>query len=272
MYRWGIIGLMMLMAGCHKPPAPPPDNQRPTTPDDKGTAGNTAGPGGQPDRVVVSGWAIENPTITPREGDYEDKAIEIKDSPTTSHPFTISPQAGDRLVVLECKLTPVAEDGQALDTFSARRKTVFGFGDDTFRFLSGDGSLTPEHRKKLTSKYRLFDMERVVLADTAGKSYKPLWCIAPEAEFTFIFTRGASGDYLEKWMTRNPELIPPAGRLAARTNANRDLKTDGLFVSLMEVNQTASLSVLYEVPKSVQVENLKVVVEGGTPVAVKARR
>jgi hypothetical protein len=261
----------MLLAGCHKTPAPSTDDQRSPTPSVKENKGNPPDSGGQPERMVVSGWAIENPTVTPRDGDYQDKGIEIRETPTTSHPFTI-PKAGDRLVVFECKLTAAIEDAKALDTFSARRKTVFGMGDDTFRFLSGDGSLTPEHRKKLTGKYRVFDMERVVLTDAAGKSSKPLWCIAPEAEFTFIFTPSGKDEYLEKWMTRNAEQLPAAGRLAARTNASRFLKTDGLFVSLMELNQPASLSVLYEIPRTIPMENLKVVVEGGMPVAVKAKR
>jgi hypothetical protein len=243
---------------------PVPGKDKPVTP-----APDQVGLGGP---VVVSGWAIDNPTVTPRKGDYEDKTIEIQSGAGTS-PFGIRHNPGNRLAVFECNLKAVTEDPQAVDTFSARRKVVFGaVPDETFRFLNGDGALTPDHRKKLTGKYRLFDMERVVLTDPAGKSYKPVWCIAPEVEFTFIYSRGADADLWEKWLSRNPDLLPVQGRLAVRTNAYRGLNTDGLFLGLMEIDQPATVSVLYEIPVSVKVEDLKVVVEGGKPVAVKLKK
>ena len=119
-------------------------------------------------------------------------------------------------------------------------------------------------------------MERVVLVDPSGKSYKPVWCIAPEAEFTFIYTRGADADLWEKWLSKNPDLLPAQGRLAVRTNACRELNTDGLFLGLMEIDQPATVSVLYAIPASAKAEDLKVVVErwqaGGGKVEKVMRR
>lgn len=280
MYRLVLVGAMVLLAGCGKSPAPsadvqvaPPleikDDKKSQTKNEKKTPPS---PSRQSERVVVSGWAIENPTLVAHGGKFQDKTVEIKDSPTSSHPFTINPKAGDRLVVLECKMTATTEDANALDAFSTRRKSVFSMGDETFRFLSGDGRLAPETLKQLTGRYRVFDMERVELTDGAGKSYMPLWCIAPEPEYTFIFTPSGGSDILEKWSTRNAELLPAAGKLAVRTNSSKFLKTNGLFVSLMELNQPASFSILYAVPGSIPMEGLKVVVEGGTPVSLKTKK
>lgn len=265
MQRWAMTTLLVLLAGCSNGPAPPQDSSRGKTPDSPG-AGDASG------RVVVSGWSIEDPIVTPRDKDFEDNDIEIRETPTLTHPFTIKPKAGNRLVVWEGKVTPVAEDPKAIEMLIARRKDVFNNGDETFQFLSGDGSLSPEQRKNLARKYRLFDMEKIVLTGPPGTSYKPRWCIAPEAEFTFIFAPGVEGDYLEKWMNRNPEMLTAAGRLAVRTNANRFMKTDGSFACLMEVDQTVAVSLLYEIPQSVQLESLQVVVDGGAPVAMKGKK
>ena len=63
--------------------------------------------------------------------------------------------------------------------------------------------------------------------------------------------------------------FPEAGKLAVRANANRGLKTAGRFLRLVEVGRTETVTLLFELPTDVKLDGLRVVVEGGAPVAVK---
>ncbi len=217
----------------------------------------------------VGGWRFERVSLGPHVGAYEDAAIEI-DNGAFKSPFQIHPKAGNRLAVFQCELKAMTEDPRALDTFSTRRTAIFGaVGDETFRFLSGDGSLPTESRSTLTGKYRVLDMEQLALVDAAGTAHKPRWCIAPEAEFTFIFTQGADYDLLEKWVSRNADLLPVSGQIAVRTNTCLGLKTNGLFLGLFEVGRPATVSLLYELPLAARVSEFRLAVANENPIAVK---
>ena len=216
-------------------------------------------------RLTGDNWKIDNPTLAILPGDYEDKTIAIG---RYRSPFRISPQPDGQLVVFKCDLNAVTEDTQAVDTYCSRREVAFDRADETFRSLFGV-KLDSERLKERTGKCRLFDMQRLVLIDPAGKSYKPLWCITPEAEFTFIFSGAGTRDIWEHSQVTSSELLPVAGRSAVRTNG---VNTDASFVGLMEIGQAVPISALYEIPTSVKAEELKIEFDGGKPVAVRLKK
>jgi len=155
---------------------------------------------------------------------------------------------------------------------SERRKEAFAtVADKALQYLRGDGSIGPAARERLMGKYRLFDMEQLALMDSARKTYSPVWCPLPEGGFTAIYSPGATTDSFKHWQLIDGDRIPSIGKSAVRMNANRKLKTAGRFLRLMEVGHAESVTLLFDLPESSQIDTLQLIIEGGTPVSVKPK-
>lgn len=232
-----------------------------------GAAGKADSRGGKA-ATSAAPWEVREPVLAALTGSYEVPKIEIQKQFGHSR-YQVEPRAGSRLVRLDCQLTARIEQPGAIDALAARRKAVIATIDNpVFRSLLGDGTVTAADRRKLTGKYRLLDIERFDLRGPGGEVFKPVWCIAPEAQVTTIYSRGGDSDIWEHATTQGPDALPAAGRLAIRTNACRQLKTAGSFAGLAEVGKSVTVSVLYEIPTSVDLEALQFIAEAGEAVAV----
>ena len=220
--------------------------------------------------IEVSGWAVDQPTVAEGPKQFDDNSVEIERG-FDRKPYRVNPRPGHRLVVVECRLKAVTEDTGGVEALSKSRKEAFAtVPDGPLQYLRGDGTIGSETRKKwLPGTYRLFSMERFTLTDSGGKSHLPIWCPAPEGGLTVIYDRVRDKDYYEHWQLMDGDRFPEAGKLAVRTNANRGLKTAGRFLRLVEVGRTETVTLLFELPTDVKLDGLRVVVEGGAPVAVK---
>lgn len=150
---------------------------------------------------------------------------------------TFAPALGKRLVQVQCRITPLENDPQAMERLRKRRN------------LDSDvqiGGATT------SGKYRLFDMARLVLVGADGRKFPARWNIGPGAAMT-VLTKSGQGIFGHD----------PVGWHGSFRN------DEGLYVGLVEVGQTVAASFVFEVSVTAEPEALSLQIENSKSVPVK---
>lgn len=172
--------------------------------------------------------------------------------------FQIRTRDDAQLVLIQGQIKPLTADDKAVDKLADKRKQVQASISEKSlagAVIKGRVALSAAERKALTGKYRLFAMEQLVLTDGKGKEYRPFWCALPIPKLSLYGSAAA--------LTGDSEAgSEPAGW-------GGSLKAEGVFVGVLEVGKTGSVSLFYSLSKGVKLDELKVSLDGEKPVAVK---
>jgi hypothetical protein len=157
--------------------------------------------------------------------------------PVGNGQVTVAPGLGKRLVQVECRLTALDSDPQAIERIRRRRNL------DSMVQIGGATT---------SGKYRMFDMSRLVLVGADGRKFPARWNVAPGAAMT-VLTKSGQGIFGHD----------PVGWHGSFRN------DEGLYVGLVEVGQTVAASFVFEVSVTAEPDAMSIQVEAGKPVPVK---
>jgi hypothetical protein len=207
-------------------------------------------------------WLIKDVKATiPSTTDYED---DMKfSSPKGKMIHKIVPDKGNRLIIVNFQVTALVSDPQAIEKLAKKCEDadkllqsydIEGFG--TYKILFGGVLLSAEEQKALTGQYRLFDIMDTVLIDSSGNRYTAVWIDYPDSR-EVLFDIMGEGLNLE-WLIRpkDPEYW------------HQTLQFPKWFVGLLDIGQAVSVSLVYNLPSTVELDKLNLQFAGEKPVPV----
>lgn len=160
-------------------------------------------------------------------------------------------------VLVSFNVKALSEDPKAIEKLSVRRKMLYEkISSEALAGSMAKGSvqLKDEDQKELTGKYRLLDLEQMRLTDATGDKQTSFWCHDPTASFSLFGPLGNLEGY-----ERGAD---PPGCAAT-------IKAANTFLGLIEVGETLPVSLLFVMPKSVELEGLAMRVAGSGPTDLK---
>jgi hypothetical protein len=208
-------------------------------------------------------WSVDPVTITSLRTHYE---TDIRPG-GFGGAYSIRPAASSRLVLLTFALEALAPDPDAVAKLAQLRERIQATinprvspGNVLIRIMGGV-KLSAETRKQLeaTSEHRIFEMRAAALVDSTGKRFQPVWCIAPLPEMTLLYH--ANGD-LEHF-SRNLENLPEHWAKTLRANGQRSIRANGTFAGLLETKRPVNVSLLYDIPNSIDHNDLSLKFDEG---------
>jgi len=162
----------------------------------------------------------------------------------------IKPDEGQRLAIVHFKLTALSADSGAIEKLISRRTPLAKVAPGVGKVLL---LLDEEDRRKLTGKYRMFDMEELALIDQNGKRYRPRWAVYPSALHMFI--KGT--------------VVQCGGMRPEQRGWQEARKTNDTFTALLEVHNPVNVSLLFSIPKLEELEDLTLQIEADKPLALE---
>lgn len=160
-------------------------------------------------------------------------------------------------VLVSFNVKALSEDPKAIEKLSDRRKMLYEkISSEALAGSMAKGSvlLKEEDQKELTGKYRLLDLEQMRLTDSTGDKQTSLWCHDPAPAFSMFGSLGNLEGYQRG--------ADPPGCAAT-------IKAANTFLGLIEVGDTLPVSLLFVIPKSLELEGLTMRVAGSDPLTLE---
>jgi hypothetical protein len=202
-------------------------------------------------------WSVDRVTIKSLETDYD----------TDLHPaafggsYTIRPTSKSRLLLITFELEALAPDPNAVTKLARLRERIQSTINErvspgnVLKHFMGGVRLSPENQRELgeTKNYRIFDMGIAVLVDSTGERFQPVWCVSPLPEMTLLY--GMNGAF-EHFSRHANEYLPKHWLKTLRANGQQSINSNGTFVGLLETKCPVNVSLLYDVPGSIDQNDL----------------
>jgi copper chaperone CopZ len=212
-------------------------------------------------------WSVDHVTMKLLAGNYE----------TDVHPggfggtYTIRPTTKSHLLLVTFELEALVPDpysvtklARLLERIQATINTKVSPGN-VLDYLMGGVKLSSENQRKLgeAKNYQMFEMQTASLVDPTGKRFEPVWCNAPLPEMTLLYN--AKGD-LEHFSRHAQEFLPKHWAKTLRANGQVSVHSGGTFAGLLETKCRVDVSLLYDIPDSIDQNDLSLsLVEGAEP-------
>jgi len=212
-------------------------------------------------------WSADHVTMKSLEGNYE----------TDVHPggfgrtYTIRPTPNSHLLLVTFELEALVPDPHSVTKLASLLERIQATINprvspgNVLTYLMGGVKLSSENQRKLgeAKNHRMFEMQTASLVDPTGKRFQPIWCIAPLPEMTLLYD--AKGD-LEHFSRHAQEFLPKHWEKTLRSNGQGSIHSDGTFAGLLETKCPVDVSLLYDIPDSIDQNDLSLsLVEGAVP-------
>jgi hypothetical protein len=197
--------------------------------------------------------------LIPERGAYFDKHF-LTGSFNGS--YEIRAASGSQLVRLTFKISALQPDPGAPKDLSARRREI----EETLTHRLKHWRIPRNTEAQDLAEghvYRLFDMQDFVLLDSSGEQFTPIWCVSPIPSLTVVY--GEEGKPASSFLP-NPANLPDFWHATFRATPGIHGLRSGLFVGLLEVGHAVDVSLLFEVPSGIRLQELRLQIEDGRPV------
>jgi hypothetical protein len=167
--------------------------------------------------------------------------------------YTIIPEKDNSILLVDIEFIAniqdinakkmMAERLEELQTYFSSRFTIY----DAFTKVIGKILLNQSDQLLLPKEYRFFDLSQITLSDTTnGKNYKSVWVDQPQGvialtEATCLIRGEQMKDDPQYW--------------------HKTVQYPNGFLGLIEIRQKILVSLIFTVPKSINLENLMISIE-----------